>query len=434
MQQSGKIRVRCTWRHGHDTMEELLSVVAANLSMAGEDGETFRREAASALLAYSEDAQQLEVLLASKPGLAVVAALARTRAGLRDGLGALVNLMAFANASGEPAMDALVRALASPKSVDAACVAAASDAFEAATRRSALMFLQNLTTRPCGAEAVARREEAVTALTKRFARRGAAAAAAGWADGFAAILQNLSAQPTFRSLLLRRSTKILGALLPQLLDGYLDAFGAASPGKRRGVAAALRHCCHDKDEHFYLLSDLHAPTFALFALADASDAARLANDDHEALALPGGANWSDAALPAVLREAAETLGDSKKREPDARVTLSLLEALLCLASTRRGRERLRALRAYAVVKDCDFAFAPGRDDRDDADAGGDTEVLVTTDDAPEPDEATLSEDEILRKHIARVCSDLANMLLRAEVGADDQPDEPERAEDYGEMD
>ena len=185
-------------------MEELLSVVAANLSMAGEDGETFRREAASALLAYSEDAQQLEFLLASKPGLAVVAALARTRAGLRDGLGALVNLMAFANASGEPAMDALVRALAGPKSVDAACVAAASDAFEAATRRSALMFLQNLTTRPCGAEAVARREEAVTALTKRFARRGAAAAAAGWADGFAAILQNLSAQPTFRSLLLRR--------------------------------------------------------------------------------------------------------------------------------------------------------------------------------------------------------------------------------------
>ncbi|KAH8069041.1 DUF383-containing protein [Aureococcus anophagefferens] len=331
-------------------MEELLSVVAANLSMAGEDGETFRREAASALLAYSEDAQQLEFLLASKPGLAVVAALARTRAGLRDGLGALVNLMAFANASGEPAMDAL----------------------------------------------------------------------------------NLSAQPTFRSLLLRRSTKILGALLPQLLDGYLDAFGAASLEAAR--AAALRHCCHDKDEHFYLLSDLHAPTFALFALADASDAARLANDDHEALALPGGADWSDAALPTVLREAAETLGDSKKREPDARVTLSLLEALLCLASTRRGRERLRALRAYAVVKDCDFAFAPGRDDRDDADAGGDTEVLVTTDDAPEPDEATLSEDEILRKHIARVCSDLANMLLRAEVGADDQPDEPERAEDYGEMD
>ena len=36
------------WRH-RNTMEELLSVVAANLSMAGEDGETFRREAASAL-------------------------------------------------------------------------------------------------------------------------------------------------------------------------------------------------------------------------------------------------------------------------------------------------------------------------------------------------------------------------------------------------
>ncbi|KAH8048909.1 DUF383-containing protein [Aureococcus anophagefferens] len=375
-------------------MEELLSVVAANLSMAGEDGETFRREAASALLAYSEDAQQLEFLLASKPGLAVVAALARTRAGLRDGLGALVNLMAFANASGEPAMDALVRALASPKSVGAACVAAAA-AFGGDA--------------PVGAHVPPEPDDAALRRRGRRAPRGgrhradealrAAARGSGeWAGGFAAILQNLSAQPTFRSLLLRRSTKILGALLPQLLDGYLDAFGGVA-GKRRRRRGA-RHCCHDKDEHFYLLSDLHAPTFALFALADASDAARLANDDHEALAAR--ARTGATPLPAVLREAAETLGDSKKREPDAR--------------------------------DCDFAFAPGRDDRDDADAGGDTEVLVTTDDAPEPDEATLSEDEILRKHIARVCSDLANMILRAEVGADDQPDEPERAEDYGEMD
>ena len=48
-------------------------------------------------------------------------------------------------------------------------------------------------------------------------------------------------------------------------------------------------------------------------VADASDAARLANDDHEALALPGGADWSDAALPAVLREAAETPGARRRR-------------------------------------------------------------------------------------------------------------------------
>ncbi|KAK7238983.1 hypothetical protein SO694_00026383 [Aureococcus anophagefferens] len=347
-------------------MEELLSVVAANLSMAGEDGETFRREAASALLAYSEDAQQLEFLLASKPGLAVVAALARTRAGLRDGLGALVNLMAFANASGEPAMDALVARAREPEIVDAACVPRRATLLEAA-RRSALMFLQNLTTRPCGAEAVARREEAVTALTKRFAARAAAAP------------RRARCCPSSSTATSTRSAR----------------------GRREAArVAARRHCCHDKDEHFYLLSDLHAPTFALFALADASDAARLANDDHEALALPGRELERRARCPAVLREAAETLGDSKKREPDARVTLSLLEALLCLASTRRAASG-SAHCGPRVAKDCDFAFAPGRDDRDDADAGGDTEVLVTTDDAPEPDEATLSEDEILRKHIAR---------------------------------
>ena len=415
-------------------MEELLSVVAANLGMAGEDGETFRREAASALLAYTEDAAQVEVLVASKAGLAVVCALARTRSGLCDGHGALVNAMAFANGQGEPAMDALVRALATDKSIDAACVAAARDTFDEKARASALMFLQNLTTRPCGAEAVAKREAAVSALTLRFARRGAAAARAAWADAFAAILQNLSAEPTFRSLLLRRSSKILGALLPQLLDGYLDAFGAASPGKRRGVAAALRHCCHDADEHFHLINDLHAPTFALLALTDAKDCERLDNANHEALALPGGANWSFEGAPPVVKECAATLGDSKKREPDARVSLSLLEALLCLASTRRGREHLRKLKCYAVVKDCDVHFAPGRDDRDDPDVGGPQEVLVTADTTPEPDESTLSEEDILRKGIARVCADLASMLLRSEASGDDAQDEPERAENYLEMD
>ena len=48
------------------------------------------------------------------------------------------------------------------------------------------------------------------------------------------------------------------------------------------------------------------------------------------------------------------------------------------------------------MKDCDVHFAPGRDDRDDPDVGGPQEVLVTADTTPEPDESTLSEEDILR--------------------------------------
>jgi hypothetical protein len=163
----------------------------------------------------------------------------------------------------------------------------------------------------------------------------------------------------------------------------------------------------------------------LYALADARDVARLAAADHARLGLPGGANWADAELPAALRECADVLGDGKKREPDAAASLALLEALLALCATHAGRRRLRALRAYAVVKDCDYHFADGRDDRDDADANdGPAEVMVTADDAPEPDEATLTDDQRARKAINKTCSEIANMLLRDDGATADKGAEP----------
>ena len=131
----------------------------------------------------------------------------------------------------------------------------------------------------------------------------------------------------------------------------METHGAASPGKRRGVAAALRHCCHDVSAHGVLLDDCCAPQFILFALADASDIARLENDDSMALQLPGGTAWHGAPF---VDDASEVYGDAKRREPRADVSLFLLEALLCLCGTRRGRTELRRLKAYAVVRDCDY--------------------------------------------------------------------------------
>ena len=398
-------------------MEELLGVIASNLSMQGADGKTFRTEAAAALLALTQDPAQADALVGGgAEAHAVACALARTREGARDGLAALANALARANTKGERPADALAVALCTPKTVDAACVVAASDAFDAKARENALAFLQNATVRPAGAAAVAAREEAVTALLKRFARRGAAAAQASWADAFAACAQNLSAAATFRTLLLRPPARILRALLPLLLDGHVETFGGASPGKRRGVAAALRHCCHDVGAHGVLLDDFCAPQFVLFALADASDIARLdaESDDGLALALPGGPTWLGAPF---VDDASQIYGDGKRREPRADVTLHLLEALLCLCGTRRGRRELRKLKAYMIVRDCDYFFAPGRDDRDEK-SDGPSGMLVTTDDTPDVPMESLSEEEQILRKVAKACADLAGMLLRDEAGGE----------------
>ena len=83
------------------------------------------------------------------------------------------------------------------------------------------------------------------------------------------------------------------------------------------------------------------------------------------------------------------------------------------------------------MRDADYHFAPGRDDRDEADAGGPSQVMVTADDTPEPDPETLSDEERLAKNISRVSGDVANFLLRDEP--EYKPDE-ERDADYDEMD
>ena len=148
------------------------------------------------------------------------------------------------------------------------------------------------------------------------------------------------------------------------------------------------------------------------------------------MALPGGKTWE---ADGVVEDCATIVGASKKREPDAEVTLFLLEALLCLCGSRKGRRVLRNAGCYPVVRDADYHYAPGRDDRDEASTGP-SDVLVTTDDAPDVedlDAEPLTEAERIRKAIARVCADLASMMLRDEsAGA---PEEEEAA-DYDEMD
>jgi hypothetical protein len=46
----------------------------------------------------------------------------------------------------------------------------------------------------------------------------------------------------------------------------------------------------------------------------------------------------------------QLLEDDKKREPDANIRLILIEVLLLLGSTRKGREILRAKKVYPIVQ------------------------------------------------------------------------------------
>ena len=68
-------------------MEELLGVIASNINMQGQEGKTFRTEAAKTLLALTQDASQVDALVdGGAQAHAVATALARTREGARDGL------------------------------------------------------------------------------------------------------------------------------------------------------------------------------------------------------------------------------------------------------------------------------------------------------------------------------------------------------------
>jgi hypothetical protein len=46
----------------------------------------------------------------------------------------------------------------------------------------------------------------------------------------------------------------------------------------------------------------------------------------------------------------QLLEDGKKRESDAKIRLILIEILLLLASTRKGREILRAKKVYPIIQ------------------------------------------------------------------------------------
>lgn len=403
-------------------MDELIQIVRSHLDLLDRDAKcaannsstvaTQKRwlqicaQGAAALATASGDSYYLDMMCQLEGGVEVMCRLSLRRECAADALTALVNVAAWASVKGgEREMDRLVTRIAQHGTLRAAASIALNDE---AVRRTALKLVQNATTSSVGCEALADQDpDLCVDMIRAFARsRRAFRENDLWAS-FGECLRNLTALSTsIRQILLRRSSRILEVLLPQLLD-------ADSARERRlGVAAALKHCGLDKDNHYYLDDELDATRVILRSLADDTDVAKLEQSERETLQ--------------------EVLGRCDRREADPEVALLLLETLQCFCATRRCRRRLRARSAYFVIRDADLAFAHGDAQRDDAkgalaDASNvvSTGVLVVAD--TDDDQRDADNDTAIKTRTSRVCADLADMLLRDEAHPEEGQSEFARA-------
>jgi hypothetical protein len=141
----------------------------------------------------------------------------------------------------------------------------------------------------------------------------------------AGILSNVTQESEARLIILEPERGILPALLPQLRS--------PSTLRRRGVAGTLRNCCFEEDERLvrYMLSPgVDVATAALLPLA-------------------GPAEYKPEETVGMA-DALAHAGFGKQREADAQTRRALVEALLLLCLTRAGRDHLRSVRAYAVIR------------------------------------------------------------------------------------
>ena len=353
-------------------MEEVLDVLRSHGEVTGSQGVEVRRQSASLLAAMTREDGSI---LALDDGLELVCRLAAVRESRHDALVTLVNVTAWAHGEGQKTMDAVVTRIATAGGLKAAAKAAVDQEF----LDPALRLLQNAST----VDDVCWREikSVFEGLVKRFSRNPSYAR-------LGRLLQNVTATSSeARQVLLQRSTGIFGVLLPHLQANEVD--------RRRGVAAALKHCAMTKEEHFYLFDQLGAGKRIVEALAHPDDVDRMESSDRDALE-----QFLGGRLPV------------RPRESDPDVAAFLLDTLYCFAGTRRIRRQLKQSAVYFVVRDIDIAFS-----RDDPTGGHDPSstgssspgILVTTDDDDDDDGSSLV------SRVSRVCADLADMLMRDEA-------------------
>jgi hypothetical protein len=102
--------------------------------------------------------------------------------------------------------------------------------------------------------------------------------------------------------------------------------------RRGGVTSVIKNCCFNTTSHTWLLTD---PDLNLLP--------------YILLPLMGPEEYDDDDMDGMPDEL-QLLGDDKTREPEAQIRLILVETLLLLATTREGRDILRAKKVYPIVQ------------------------------------------------------------------------------------
>lgn len=159
----------------------------------------------------------------------------------------------------------------------------------------------------------------------------------------ATILQNCSQMEDAREIILEPSRGLLRILLKQLSQ--------PSVIRRRGIAGTVRNCCfeiHKKED------PLLSPSLRLIETIVAPLAGPEPQDIDDAEKMPK--EWLQ-------------LGSSKRHESDPETRKLLVEALVLIAGNRTGREIMRKLRVYKIIK-CLHEWIEGinPEDKDESEA------------------------------------------------------------------
>ncbi|XP_017879857.1 protein HGH1 homolog isoform X2 [Ceratina calcarata] len=138
------------------------------------------------------------------------------------------------------------------------------------------------------------------------------------------VINNVSRSPRVRSYLMDKDRTIIQRLLP-FMD-YKDNL------VKRGIIGTVKNCCFDTHSHEWLLSpEVDILSYLLLPLAGPEEFDDEDNDK----------------LPICLQYLPET----KEREADPEIRLTLLETLFQLCATKGGRQILREKNTYVILRE-----------------------------------------------------------------------------------
>ncbi|XP_066594572.1 protein HGH1 homolog [Prorops nasuta] len=139
------------------------------------------------------------------------------------------------------------------------------------------------------------------------------------------VFSNLSQSPLVRRYIMDKDRSVIQRLLP--FTEYSE-----SNIRRGGIIATLKNCCFDVENHEWLLSsEVDILSHLLLPLAGPEEFDEEDNDK----------------LPINL----QYLPENKQRETDPDIRIMLLEALMQLCATKKGREYLRSKNAYIILRE-----------------------------------------------------------------------------------